>query len=111
MVSTTRFICNKAAWQDSFRRRKIEDLAVLLNAVIDARSRVGLKMNVNRSDLQKVLNVLPAEKSPTVSSLADDRYVAVEVVLEARDERRLVPLLKRSGASGIITYPLNKVIH
>jgi ATP phosphoribosyltransferase len=111
MTSTTRFISNKAAWKDSFKKQKIEDIAVLLNAVIDARSKVGLKMNVNRDDLKKVLAVLPAEKSPTISSLADDNYVAVEVILEAKDERALVPELKRKGASGIITYPLNKVIH
>jgi ATP phosphoribosyltransferase len=111
MTSTTRFISNKASWKDSFKKQKIEDIAVLLNAVIDARSKVGLKMNVKRDDLKKVLAVLPAEKSPTISSLADDNYVAVEVILEAKDERALVPELKRKGASGIITYPLNKVIH
>lgn len=111
MSSTTRFICNKAAWKDPFKKQKIEDITVLLNAVIDARSKVGLKMNVRREDLQKVLAILPAEKSPTISSLADDKYVAVEVILEARSERVMVPELKRKGASGIIAYPLNKVIH
>jgi ATP phosphoribosyltransferase len=111
MTSTTRFIANKAAWKDACKKKKIEDIAVLLNAVIDARSKVGLKMNVKRQDLQKVLSILPAEKSPTISSLADDKFVAVEVILEAKDERVLVPELKRNGASGIITYPLNKVIH
>ncbi len=111
MTSTTRFIANKAAWKDAFKKQKIEDIAVLLNAVIDARSKVGLKMNVRRADLQKVLSILPAEKSPTISSLADDKFVAVEVILEAKDERVIVTELKRNGASGIITYPLNKVIH
>jgi ATP phosphoribosyltransferase len=111
MTSTTRFIANKAAWKDKFKKQKIEDIAMLLTAVIDARSKVGLKMNVKRQDLQKVVAVLPAEKSPTISSLADEKYVAVEVILEAKSERTLVPELKRQGASGIITYPLNKVIH
>jgi ATP phosphoribosyltransferase len=111
MTSTTRFIANKAAWKDKFKKQKIEDIAVLLTAVIDARSKVGLKMNVRKQDLKKVIAVLPAEKSPTISSLADDNYVAIEVILDARSERSLVPELKRQGASGIFTYPLNKVIH
>jgi len=109
--STTRFIANKQAWQDKFKREKIENIAILLNAAIDARSRVGLKMNVRKSELESVLNILPAEKSPTVSSLADSDYVAIEVIIEDKIERSLVPALKRAGASGIITYPLNKVIH
>ncbi|MHC4061830.1 MAG: ATP phosphoribosyltransferase, partial [Planctomycetota bacterium] len=111
ITSTTRFIANKKAWQDEFKRGKIENIAILLKAAIDARSRVGLKMNVKKSDLQSILKILPAEKSPTVSSLADSDYVAVEVVIEDRVERTLVPDLKRAGASAIFTYPLNKVIH
>lgn len=111
ITSTTRFIANKQAWQDKFKREKIENIAILLNAAIDARSRVGLKMNVRKSELESVLNILPAEKSPTVSSLADSDYVAIEVIIEDKIERSLVPALKRGGASGIITYPLNKVIH
>ena len=80
-------------------------------AAIAARSKVGLKMNVRKADLTAVLHVLPAEKSPTVSSLADSEYVAIEVIVDDNVERTLVPALKRAGASGIITYPLNKVIH
>jgi len=68
-------------------------------------------MNVKKADLESILKVLPAEKSPTISSLADSDYAAVEVVIEDKVERSLVPALKRAGASGIITYPLNKVIH
>ena len=68
-------------------------------------------MNVRRADLDAILRTLPAEKSPTVSSLADSEYVAIEVIIDDRVERSLVPALKRAGASGIITYPLNKVIH
>jgi len=111
ITSTTRFITNKQAWQDKFKREKIENIAILLNAAINARNRVGLKMNVRKSELESVLNILPAEKSPTISSLADSDYVAIEVIIEDKIERSLVPALKRAGASGIITYPLNKVIH
>jgi ATP phosphoribosyltransferase len=109
--STTRFIANKQAWNDKFKREKIENISILLNAAIEARSKVGLKMNVKKDDLDSILQVLPAEKSPTVSALADPDYVAIEVIIEEKIERSLVPALKRAGASGIITYPLNKVIH
>jgi ATP phosphoribosyltransferase len=111
IVSTTRLIANKSAWQDSFKREKIENLAILLQAAIAARGKVGLKMNVRRADLDAILKILPAEKSPTVSGLADAEYVAIEVIVDDRVERSLVPALKRAGASGIFTYPLNKVIH
>ena len=112
ITSTTKFIASRVAWEeDKFKREKIEDIAVLLNAAIDARSKVGLKMNVKKSDLESILKILPAEKSPTISDLADSGYVAVEVIVEDKVERSLVPALKRAGASGIITYPLNKVIH
>ncbi|HON91733.1 MAG TPA: ATP phosphoribosyltransferase [Sedimentisphaerales bacterium] len=111
ILSTTRLIANKIAWQDGFKREKIENISILLQAAIAARGKVGLKMNVHRSDLDSVLRVLPAEKSPTVSSLADSEYVAIEVIIDDSVERSLVPALKRAGASGIITYPLNKVIH
>jgi ATP phosphoribosyltransferase len=109
--STTRFIANKQSWDDKFKREKIENISILLNAAIEARSKVGLKMNIKKGDLQSILKILPAEKSPTVSSLADPDYVAIEVIVEDKIERSLVPALKRAGASGIITYPLNKVIH
>ncbi len=111
ITSTTRFIANKDSWGEKFKREKIENISILLNAAIDARSRVGLKLNVSKKNLESVLKVLPAEKSPTISSLADSDYVAIEVIIEEKIERSLVPALKRAGASGIITYPLNKVIH
>jgi len=109
--STTRFIANKKAWRDKFKREKTENISILLKAAIDARTRVGLKMNVRQKDLKRVLKLLPAEKSPTISTLADSEYAAVEVIIENDIERSLVPVLKRAGATGIITYPLNKVIH
>ena len=111
MTSTTRFIANDDAWEDNFKRRKIENIAILLKAAIDAKTRVGMKMNVKRADLESILKILPAEKSPTVSSLADSDYVAIEIIVEDEIERELIPKLKRAGASGIFTYALNKVIH
>lgn len=111
LTSTTRFIANKDAWQDDFKRKKIENIAILLNAAIDAKTKVGMKMNVSKTDLKDVLGILPAEKSPTISNLADDKFVAIEIVVEHKVERELIPKLKRAGASGIITYPLGKVIH
>ena len=111
ITSTTRLIANKQAWKDKFKREKIENISILLNAAINAGSRVGLKLNIKKADLESILKVLPAEKSPTISSLADSDYAAVEVLIEDKIERSLVPALKRAGATGIITYPLNKVIH
>lgn len=109
--STTRLIANRQAWNDKFKREKIENISILINAAIEARSKVGLKMNIKKGDLKSILKILPSEKSPTVSSLADPDYVAIEVIIEDKIERSIVPALKRAGASGIITYPLNKVIH
>lgn len=109
-TSTTRLIANKQAWADDWKRQRIEDLALLLRGAIAARSKVGLKMNVPRKKLDDVLKVLPAEQSPTVNELADSDWVAVEVVVDEKVERDLVPSLSRAGASAIFSYPLNKVI-
>ena len=111
ITSTTRLVANKQAWEDPFKREKIENLAIVLTAAIEARTKVGLKMNIQRENLEAVLKVLPAEKSPTVSNLVDSDYVAIEVILDDKVERNLIPTLKRVGATGIIVYPLNKVIH
>lgn len=108
--STTRFVSSKSAWEDPWKREKIENIAMLLKGAIEARSKVGLKMNCPSDKLAEVVAFLPAEKSPTVSQLADKLWVAVEVILEEHQERELIPRLKRAGATGIITYPLNKVI-
>ncbi len=110
LSSTTRLIVNHQAWADPGKRQRVEDLALLLNGAIAARSKVGLKMNVPKPKLDGVLALLEAEKSPTVNPLADDQWAAVEVVVEDRVERRLVPQLVRAGATGIISYSLNKVI-
>ncbi|MBN1456963.1 MAG: ATP phosphoribosyltransferase [Sedimentisphaerales bacterium] len=111
MTSTTRFIANNNSWKDGFKREKIENIAILLNAAIDAKTVVGMKMNVRSCDLEKILKIIPSEKSPTISTLANEEFVAIEVLIEESTERRLIPELKRAGASGIFTYPLNKVIH
>jgi ATP phosphoribosyltransferase len=108
--STTRFVASKTAWSDPLKREKMENIAMLLRGAIEARAKVGLKMNVPENKLAEVVSFLPAEKSPTVSRLADQAWVAVEVILEEKQERELIPRLKRAGATGIITYPLNKVI-
>jgi len=110
LTSTTRFIASKTAWADPWKREKMENIAMLLRGAIEARAKVGLKMNVPENKLSEIVGFLPAEKSPTVSRLADQAWVAVEVILEERQERELIPRLKRAGATGIITYPLNKVI-
>jgi ATP phosphoribosyltransferase len=110
LTSTPRFIANKAAWADAAKREKMENIAMLLRGAIEARAKVGLKMNVPEAKLAEIVKFLPAEKSPTVSRLADTGWVALEVILEDRQERELIPALKRAGATGIISYPLNKVI-
>ncbi|MFA6132989.1 MAG: ATP phosphoribosyltransferase [Phycisphaerae bacterium] len=110
MTSSTRFIANRKAMEDPWKRQKIENIALLLKGAIEAREKVGLKMNVPRKCLDAVSSILPAEKSPTISSLADPEWVALEVIVEEKIERDLIPQLKRAGATGIITYPLNKVI-
>lgn len=110
LTSTTRLIANKQAMDDPWKRAKIESINLLLQGALAGREKVGLKMNVPRSTLDTVLALLPAEKSPTISDLLDKDFVAVEVILTEVAERELIPQLKKAGASGIITYPLNKVI-
>ena len=110
MTSTTRLVANKTAWEDTFKQEKIEAVALLLRGAIEGRQKVGLKMNLPSGKVVEALAILPAEKSPTVNPLADEQFVALEVILEERAARDLVPKLKKVGASGIFTYPLLKVI-
>lgn len=110
LSSTIRFIANKQAWAVPWKREKMENIAMLLRGAMEARAKVGLKMNVPEERLAEVVSFIPSEKSPTVSRLADSGWVALEVILEEKQERELIPRLKRAGATGIITYPLNKVI-
>ncbi len=110
LETNTQLIANKQAWQDPWKREKIESIAMLLQAAISAEGRVGLKMNVRTADLEKVLSILPAITSPTVSQLSDKAWVAVETIIEEKTVRECIPALKRAGAAGIVEYPLNKVI-
>jgi ATP phosphoribosyltransferase len=110
LTTTTRLIANHQSWNDPGKRERIEDLAMLLRGAIVAREKVGLKMNVPKSKAAEVLALLPAEKSPTISQLADSNWQAIEVIVEEHIERELLPRLVRAGATGIITYSLNKVI-
>lgn len=110
LSSTTRFIANNDAYRDPWKRGKIDSMALLLKGAILAKAKVGLKLNVSKHDLEKILKILPAERSPTVSSLADQEYCAVEVIIDKTVEREMIPQLQKAGASGIIVYPLNKVL-
>ena len=111
MESWTKLIANPKAMRDPWKKSKIENIALLLRAAIEAEGKVGLKMNVERRKLDAVLKVLPALTSPTVSHLTDERFLALETVIEEALAKRLIPELKRAGATGIIEYPLNKVIY
>jgi ATP phosphoribosyltransferase len=109
--STTQFIANKNAYKDNWKRNKMEQIAVLLKGAIAAEEKVGLKMNVRKQDLKKVIAILPALKNPTVSPLSEEGWSAVETVIDEKVVRILVPKLKKAGATGIIEYSLNKVIN
>lgn len=110
LQSNTQLIANKAAWEDPWKREKIENLALLMEGAIRAEGRVGLKLNVRRDDLQGIVEMLPALRNPTISPLFSDEWVAVETIIEERQVRKLIPELKRLGAEGIFEYPLNKMI-
>ncbi len=109
--STTRLIANPSSWRDPWKREKIENLSMLLVGALQAEGRVGLKMNVPKAKLDDVISKLPALHSPTISGQADESWVAVEVVIDERTVREIIPELKRAGAEGIIEYPLNKIIY
>jgi len=110
MDTNTKFVANKKAWEDSWKRQKIEALSVLLQGALMGQANVGLKMNVARADVDKVLKLLPALRQPTISALTNEAWVAVETVLDEREARELIPELRRAGAEGIVEYRLNKVI-
>ena len=109
--STTQFIANYKSWQDSWKRKKMEQIVLLLKGAIAAEEKVGLKMNLRESDLKKVIAKLPALKEPTISPLAAKGWLALETIIDESQVRRLIPELKKAGAEGIIEYPLNKVIY
>ncbi|MFH0912985.1 MAG: ATP phosphoribosyltransferase [Candidatus Omnitrophota bacterium] len=109
--STTQFIANKAAYKDKWKRAKMEELSLLLKGAIAAEEKVGLKMNVRKKDLKNIIRLLPALKRPTISSLSEEGWVAVETIIDEKVVRTLIPGLRKAGAQGIIEYPLNKVIY
>ncbi len=109
--STTQFVANKKAWEHPLKKQKMQHLALLLQGAINAESKVGLKMNVEEKNLQKVIALLPAMKKPTISNLAQKGWVDVDTIIDENIVRKLVPRLKEAGAEGIIEYPLNKVIY
>ena len=110
ITSTPRFVANPAAWADEWKRQKIEDVALMLRAVMAAEGKVWLSMNVLRKDLDEVLQILPALDKPTVASLSDPAWVDVTTIVDEDLVRVIVPRLKKAGARGIVEYPLNKII-
>jgi ATP phosphoribosyltransferase len=110
LQSTTRFIANEAAYADPWKRQKIDDLVLMLQGAMAAEGKVGLMMNVRKSDLPAVVKILPALQTPTISSLSDPEWVAVNTIIDEDTVRHIVPQLKAAGARGIVEYPLSKII-
>jgi ATP phosphoribosyltransferase len=110
MESNTQLIANQTALADLWKRTKLDNLALLLKAAIEAQGRVGLMLNVRRADLDGILGLLPALQRPTISALSDEHWVAVNTIIEERTVRDLIPRLKAARAQGIVEYPLNKIV-
>ena len=111
MTSSPRLVANKAAWAEPWKRSKIERLVLLLIGALNARDKVGLKMNIEEARLQALLSALPALRNPTIAHLAHPGWVAVETIIDEKIVREIIPQLKELGAEGIIEYPLNKVVY
>lgn len=109
-TSTTKLIANKKAWEDDFKRNKIEKIALLLKSVLAAENKVGLMMNVKKENMDRVISILPALQKPTVSSLIDSDWAALNTVVEEQIVRKIIPELLEAGAQGIIEYSLNKIV-
>jgi len=110
LETNTVLVANRAAWEDEWKRAKIERIAMLLQAALEAHSKVGLKLNVERSKLDSILNDLPSLRNPTVNRLTDEAWVAIDTIIDEKVVREIIPELKARGAEGIIEYPLNKVV-
>src|SRR3984885_11816408 len=110
LESNTQLIANTVSYQDEWKRRKLEDIQMLLEGAMNAQGKVGLMLNVKRDDLAAVLDVLPALKRPTVSHLSDGEWLAVNTILDESTVRSIIPRLKQAGAEGIVEYPLNKIV-
>src|ERR1051325_11678832 len=111
LVSTPRLIANHESWKNSWKRTKIETLALLLRGALEAEAKVGLKMNIAEKHLARLLQTMPALRNPTISALSLKGWVAVETIIDEHIVRELIPALKLAGAEGIIEYPLNKVVY
>ncbi len=111
LESTTRLIAYKPSWEDPEKRYKLENIAMLLQGALDADALVGLKMNLPRTSIDAVTGIIPALRRPTISPLADEDWVALETIIPEKIVRDIIPALKRAGATGIVEYPLNKVIY
>ncbi len=109
-ISTTRFIANKQAMQDPEKKHKIENIALLLKAVLAAEGKVGLLLNVRKTDLDNIISKLPALEHPTISNLSNEEWLALNTIVDEHTVRELIPELKRLGACGIVEYPLNKIV-
>ncbi len=110
LESNTQLIANQASWGDAAKRRKLEDIKMLLEGAINALGKVGLMLNVHKNDLAQVLAVLPALKRPTISHLSDEEWLAVNTILDETTVRDIIPRLKQAGGQGIVEYPLNKIV-
>jgi ATP phosphoribosyltransferase len=110
LESNTQLIANTESWKDDWKRHKLEDIRMLLEGAISALGKVGLMLNVSRTDLAAVLGVLPALRKPTISSLSEDDWLAVNTILDESTVRTIIPRLKKAGAQGIVEYPLNKIV-
>jgi len=110
LESTTVLIANRESWKNPWKREKIGKIEMLLTGALRAEEKVGLKMNVRSADLARILKVLPAMQNPTLSSLSEEGWFSLEVIVDDKVVRDLIPVLKNAGASGIVEYPLNKVI-
>jgi ATP phosphoribosyltransferase len=110
MESNTQLIANVDSWKDSWKRRKLEDMRMLLEGAINALGKVGLMLNVEKKNLETVLGVLPALKKPTISPLSDGDWLALNTILDETTVRTIIPRLKEAGAQGIVEYPLNKIV-
>ncbi len=111
MFTNTVLIANKSAWENPEKRKKIESIAMLLQSALEAKSKVGLKLNIERVKLDELLEDLPALRNPTVNRLADESWVAIDTILDEKVVREIIPALKAHGAEGIVEYPLNKVVY
>jgi ATP phosphoribosyltransferase len=108
--SNTQLIANTSSWADTWKRGKLEDMQMLLESAINALGKVGMLLNVRKDDLPKVLEILPALKRPTISTLSDPEWVALNTILDESTVRSIIPRLKQAGAQGIVEYPLNKIV-